>query len=46
MPPSKIGDETPAPSGELHDIAAKEEPSLEDSDNVGDLPKELEDPPV
>ena len=43
--PSKIGDDTPPPGGELHAVAPKEEPSLEDSDNVGDLPKELEDPP-
>jgi hypothetical protein len=33
------------PGGELHAVAPKEEPSLEGSDNVGDLPKELEDPP-
>jgi TolA-binding protein len=44
-PPAKIGDDTPAPSGELHAVTAKEEPSLEDADNVGDLPKELADPP-
>ena len=48
-PPAEIGDDTPPPGGELHAIAAKEEPSLADSkdrdDNVGDLPKELEDPP-
>jgi hypothetical protein len=44
-PPSEIGDDTPPPGGELHAIAAKEEPSLEDADNMGDLPKELEDPP-
>jgi hypothetical protein len=43
-PPSEIGDDTPVPSGELHAVAAKEEPSLEDADNVGDLPKELEEP--
>ena len=43
-PPSEIGDDTPPPGGELHAVAAKEEPSLEDSDNVGDLPKELEEP--
>jgi hypothetical protein len=43
-PPSEIGDDTPPPGGELHAIAAKEEPSLEDADNVGDLPKELEEP--
>jgi len=43
-PPKEIGGDTPVPSGELHDIAAKEEPSLE-GDEVGDLPKELEDPP-
>jgi hypothetical protein len=44
-PPAEIGDTTPAPGGELHTVAPKEEPSLEDSDNVGDLPKELEEPP-
>jgi hypothetical protein len=44
-PPSEIGDDTPVPSGELHAVAAKEEPSLEDADNAGDLPKELEHPP-
>jgi len=39
---AKIGsDETHQPSGELHAIAPKEEPS---SDNVGDLPEELQDP--
>jgi len=42
-PPSEIGDDTPPPGGELHAVAAKEEPSLEDAE--GDLPKELEDPP-
>src|SRR5262249_15472923 len=40
-PPSKIGDTTPAPSGELHALP----PKSEDDDNVGDLPKELEEPP-
>jgi len=46
-PPAKIGDETHQPGGELHAIAAKEEPSAGDplDDNVGDLPKELEEPP-
>jgi hypothetical protein len=43
-PPSEIGDTTPLPGGELHAVAPKEEPSLE-GDEVGDLPKELEDPP-
>jgi hypothetical protein len=42
--PTPIGDEAPPPGGELHAIAAKEEPSLEHADNVGDLPKELEEP--
>src|SRR5262245_4894831 len=48
LPPSEIGDDTPAPDGHLHAVAAKEEPSselpeppLEDSDNIGDLPPEL-----
>jgi hypothetical protein len=55
-PPSKIEDdtdETHHPSGDLHSVAPKEEPSedepselpeppLEDSDNVGDLPEELQ----
>ena len=40
-PPSEIGDDSPVPSGELHAIA----PKSEDDDNIGDLPKELEDPP-
>jgi len=44
-PPSEIGGDTPPPGGELHTVAPKEEPSLEDSDNVGDLPRELEEPP-
>ena len=46
-PPSEIGDDTHQPGGELHAIAAKEEPSAGDplDDNVGDLPKELEEPP-
>jgi hypothetical protein len=51
LPPSKIGDEAALPGGELHEIEAKEEPELEDpdleledSDNVGDLPKELAPP--
>src|SRR5215831_17397713 len=42
-PPSKIADETHHPGGELHDVPPKEEPSLEDADNVGDLPRELQD---
>jgi hypothetical protein len=55
-PASKIDDdedETHHPSGDLHSVAPKEEPSedepselpeppLEDSDNVGDLPEELQ----
>jgi hypothetical protein len=50
-PPSKIEDETFAPSGELHAVPTKEEPSedpselpeppVEDSDNEGDLPPEI-----
>jgi hypothetical protein len=46
-PPAKIGDDTHQPGGELHAIAAKEEPSGGDplDDNVGDLPKELEESP-
>jgi hypothetical protein len=43
--PSLLEDAASAPSGELHIVAPKEEPSVEDTDNVGDLPKELEDPP-
>jgi hypothetical protein len=42
--PSLLEDAASAPSGELHIVAPKEEPSVEDTDNVGDLPKELEDP--
>jgi hypothetical protein len=57
LPPSKIGDETHHPSGDLHSVAAKEEPSsaeepsdlpeppLEEGDNIGGLPNELADPP-
>jgi len=42
-PPSVVGDdETHHPGGELHSVDPKEEPSLEDADNIGDLPKELE----
>jgi hypothetical protein len=45
-PPTPIeSDETQVPGGELHSIAAKEEPSLQDADNIGDLPKELVDLP-
>ena len=50
-PPAPIGDEAPAPGGELHAVAAKEpDPDLpsvvgDDDDNIGDLPEELEDPP-
>src|SRR5262249_19702808 len=48
-PPKQIGDETPAPSGELHALPPSEEPEppleVEDADNVGDLPKELAEPP-
>jgi hypothetical protein len=40
-PPEKIGDETHQPSGDLHAIAPKEEPSAVGEDNEGDLPKEL-----
>src|SRR5262245_30631536 len=45
-PPSEIGDDTPAPSGELHEVAAKQEPEIEDddTDNIGDLPPELAPP--
>jgi hypothetical protein len=44
-PAAKIADETHHPGGELHSLDPKEEPSLEDADNVGDLPRELQDPP-
>ena len=53
-PPAEIGDDTHQPGGELHAVAPKDEPQselpeppleTEDADNVGDLPKELEDPP-
>jgi hypothetical protein len=48
-PPAKIGDDTHQPGGELHAVAPKSElpePPLEtEGDEVGDLPKELEDPP-
>jgi hypothetical protein len=53
-PPAEIGDDTHQPGGELHVVAPKDEPQselpeppleTEDADNVGDLPKELEDPP-
>jgi hypothetical protein len=49
-PPTKIGDETTPPGGELHAVPAKEEPEpdLEVEDNEGDLPPEiapLPDPP-
>jgi hypothetical protein len=47
-PPSEIGDDTHQLGGELHSVAAKEEPALEDpdlelelEDSEGDLPKEL-----
>jgi hypothetical protein len=45
--PTVIRDETHQPGGELHSIAAKEpDPDLEiEGDAVGDLPKEIEDPP-
>jgi hypothetical protein len=39
-PPRKVGDETPAPSGELHSIAAKEE---EPSSELPEPPLEVED---
>ena len=45
-PPTKIADETHHPGGELHSVDPKEEPSLEDADNLGDLPRELQDPPT
>jgi hypothetical protein len=45
-PPAKIADETHHPGGELHSVDPKEEPSLEDADNIGDLPRELQDPPT
>jgi hypothetical protein len=41
---ARIGDDTHQPGGELHNVAPKDEPPLEDSDNIGDLPKELEEP--
>lgn len=46
-PPRQIEDATPAPSGELHALPPSEEPapSPELEDEVGDLLKELEDPP-
>jgi hypothetical protein len=52
-PPAKIeddtsrqgSDETHQPSGELHAVAAKEEPLSEGDDNIGDLPKELTEEP-
>ena len=47
-PPAEIGDDTPAPGGELHQIAAKEEPSADPEDRddeLGDLPEELRDLP-
>jgi len=48
-PPAEIGDETHQPGGELHAVAPKSElpePPLEtEGDEVGDLPKELEEPP-
>src|SRR6516162_341205 len=48
-PPAEIGDDTHQPGGELHAVAPKSElpePPLEtEGDEVGDLPKELEDPP-
>jgi hypothetical protein len=56
-PPSSIADgdeDTHQPSGDLHTLAPKEEPELEEhdrgeleeDDNVGDLPKELAEPPT
>jgi hypothetical protein len=46
-PPSEIGDDTPAPSGELHALPPNEEPEVEDddTDNIGDLPPELVEEP-
>jgi hypothetical protein len=49
-PPSAIEDADNThqhePGGELHSVRAKsEEPDLEVEDTVGDLPKELEEPP-
>src|SRR6516162_1212236 len=46
-PPEPVGDESHQPGGELHPVAAKEEPSLDDdlTDNLGDLPAELRDLP-
>jgi len=46
-PPSAVGeDDSPAPSGELHSVAPKQEPEVEDddTDNIGDLPPELAPP--
>jgi len=42
-PPAEIGDDTHQPGGELHSVAAKEDPDLEveDDDDQGDLPEEL-----
>jgi len=44
-PPSEVGDEALQPGGELYAIPPKEEPEIEDdTDNIGDLPRELHDP--
>jgi hypothetical protein len=53
-PPKAIGDDTPAPSGELHAIAAKEEPSSElpepaleiGGDDMGGVPMSYRNVPM
>jgi hypothetical protein len=47
-PPAEIGDETHQPGGELHAVGPSKEPEPDlegEGDEVGDLPKELEEPP-
>src|SRR5262249_53514101 len=47
-PPAEIGDEEHQPGCDLHTIGPSQdpEPDLEvEDDNIGDLPKELEEPP-
>jgi hypothetical protein len=46
-PPAEIGDAAHHPGGDLHTVAAKEEPELEElelEDNTGDLPEEIQLP--
>jgi len=45
LPPAKIGDDTPSPSGELHALGPSQEPepALEIEDQTGDLPEELKE---